>query len=586
MIVARDAEPGVRTCSQAWAKCLREEGFDVSTVDVTEASATATAVIVAPHAALRPLSDDPLRLVGVLERSVCISTSRLGSGALGADRPFHRAAAASVALSRDAARYLSAHGLATAHLKPGAHPSMCSQHSESRTLTVGTHARYSSFREDLIARSRDVLDPHSCDLRISRSPAASPPTHLEPERWLRWLTSVDVLISLPQDAGPGTEWCEVAPAVLNGAVVLTTAESDFHPLEPGEDVSIATGPGFADSLRRLLADDARRERMRASALARLLASPLDVSPLADAIQALAAQARRARPFVAEAPKESPLSPLRPEIAAAHAAAESARAHRERIRSGGEDQVTTTAAWDDGRAPTLSVVIPSWNQAAFVADAVQSALGAVGVDLEVVIVDDGSSDASATTVRELLQAHPGRMIKLVELADNRGLAAARNRGFLEARAPLVLLLDADDELLPHAPVALVAALQADPEAAFAYGLVARSGLAEEDLLGTEAWDPLLFRCGNYIPVTCSLVRRSAWELVGGYSAEGLLELGWEDMDFWMRLAEAGARGAHVRRIVGTYRVHGESMSTLTNLHADSLEAFMRERHPSIMGAHGT
>ena len=67
-----------------------------------------------------------------------------------------------------------------------------------------------------------------------------------------------------------------------------------------------------------------------------------------------------------------------------------------------------------------------------------------------------------------------------------------------------------------------------------------------------------------------MRRSAWELVGGYSAEGLLELGWEDMDFWLRLAAAGQHGAHIRRIVGTYRVHGDSMSTVTNRHAAALD----------------
>ena len=50
------------------------------------------------------MAGDPLRVAGVLRRSVCLSTSRLGSGALGADRPFHAAAAASVALSRDASQ--------------------------------------------------------------------------------------------------------------------------------------------------------------------------------------------------------------------------------------------------------------------------------------------------------------------------------------------------------------------------------------------------------------------------------------------------------------------------------------------------
>ena len=95
--------------------------------------------------------------------------------------------------------------------------------------------------------------PATC--AISHSAASRPPGHLEGDDWLSWLTSVDVLVSLPPEAGPGTDWCELAPAVLNGAVVVTTAESDFAPLEPGGDVAAATGRGFADSLRRLLADD-------------------------------------------------------------------------------------------------------------------------------------------------------------------------------------------------------------------------------------------------------------------------------------------------------------------------------------------
>jgi GT2 family glycosyltransferase len=131
--------------------------------------------------------------------------------------------------------------------------------------------------------------------------------------------------------------------------------------------------------------------------------------------------------------------------------------------------------------------------------------------------------------------------------------------------------------------LLAALEADAEAAFAYGLVARSGLDEEDLLGTEPWDPGLFRHGNYIPVTCSLLRRSAFDRAGGYCADGLLELGFEDLDFWLRLAELGAHGVQVRRIVGTYRVHGESMSTVTNAHAPALLEFLRARHPATLSA---
>ena len=243
MIVARDADPGVRVCAEAWAECLRDAGFDACTGDEPAASSAETAVIVEPHLALRTLAHDPVRIASVLKRAVCLSTSRLGSGALGADLPYHRAASASVALSRDAARYLSAHGVPTAHLKPGSHARLRSPRIESRTISVGTHSRYSRFREDILARSRQVLDPYTCDLRISHSALADPPGHLEPDTWLSWLSSLDVLVSLPLDSGPGTDWCEVAPAVMNGAVVLTTGNRILHRSSPARTLRPQPGRG-------------------------------------------------------------------------------------------------------------------------------------------------------------------------------------------------------------------------------------------------------------------------------------------------------------------------------------------------------
>ncbi len=506
MIVPRDADPGLRVCAQAWAEGLREAGLEVSSADAVDASRDATAVIVAPHAALRPLAHDPLRIAGLLQRAVCLSTSRLGSGALGADRPFHSAASASVGLSRDASLYLSAHGAPTAHLKPGSHPQLRAHVAAERRVAVGVHARYSSYREDLIARSRGVLDPYACDLRVSHSAETHPPEHLDGDDWLSWLTSVDVLVSLPPEAGPGTDWCELAPAVLNGAVVVTTAESDFAPLEPGEEIAAATSAGFADSLRRLLADDERRERMRSSALR----SPRGSSSRRHATRGgdRLGQARQPSRAAVRVRSSGPATGARrgaPRVrcrggsrccgGGAHAP--------ERERSNGADQTTTSRGWDDLPAPALSVVIPSYDQAAFVAAAVESALAAADVELEVVVVDDCSTDESAAVLRALLEGHDGRALKLVVHGDNEGLSAARNRGFLEARAPLVLLLDADDELLPHGPAALHRALEADPEAAFAYGLLARVGLERQDLLGTAPWDPVAvplrqLRAGDLLP----------------------------------------------------------------------------------------
>ncbi len=135
MIVSQDAQPGVRACSEAWAESLRGGGLDVRPAALPSTSGETTSVIVDPHAVLGPFAGDTLRVAAVLRRAVCVSTSRLGSGALGADRPFHRAASASLALSRDAARYLGAHGVPTAQLKPGSHPRLRAHNAQARTST-------------------------------------------------------------------------------------------------------------------------------------------------------------------------------------------------------------------------------------------------------------------------------------------------------------------------------------------------------------------------------------------------------------------------------------------------------------------
>ena len=94
---------------------------------------------------------------------------------------------------------------------------------------------------------------------------------------------------------------------------------------------------------------------------------------------------------------------------------------------------------------LSVIIPCYNVEAHVGTAVRSALAQQGVELEVLVVDDGSTDGTAAVVEALLPEAGGRMRLL--RGPHRGASAARNRGLAEARGTYVQFLDADDALLP-------------------------------------------------------------------------------------------------------------------------------------------
>jgi glycosyltransferase involved in cell wall biosynthesis len=92
---------------------------------------------------------------------------------------------------------------------------------------------------------------------------------------------------------------------------------------------------------------------------------------------------------------------------------------------------------------LSVVIPTWNRAGLVVEAVESALGQEGGDLEVIVVDDGSTDGTA----EIIEQRFGKAVKLLRMATRSGVGAARNEGVSQATGDLLAFLDSDDLWLP-------------------------------------------------------------------------------------------------------------------------------------------
>ena len=108
-----------------------------------------------------------------------------------------------------------------------------------------------------------------------------------------------------------------------------------------------------------------------------------------------------------------------------------------------------------RPPRVSVVIPTYNRAGTVGRAIASALAQTDQDREIIVVDDGSTDATAAVVARL-----GDAVRYVR-QENRGVAAARNRGIREARGAYVAFLDSDDEWLPEKLDRQVTVLEREP-----------------------------------------------------------------------------------------------------------------------------
>jgi glycosyltransferase involved in cell wall biosynthesis len=108
---------------------------------------------------------------------------------------------------------------------------------------------------------------------------------------------------------------------------------------------------------------------------------------------------------------------------------------------------------------LSVVIPTWNRAGLVGESVESVLGQEGGDLEVIVVDDGSTDGTS----EVIERRFGKSVKLLRMATRSGVGAARNEGVSQATGDLLAFLDSDDLWLPGKLKAELDVLERFPDA---------------------------------------------------------------------------------------------------------------------------
>ena len=177
------------------------------------------------------------------------------------------------------------------------------------------------------------------------------------------------------------------------------------------------------------------------------------------------------------------------------------------------------------SPTISFIIPAYNAAAYIARAIDSALAQTLPPLEVIVIDDGSSDNTV----EVVEKYPAP-VRLLRKA-NGGPASARNLGAKEAKGEWLALLDADDTCLP-ARLEREAALMDDPKVAVIY---ARPAPLQNDLTFVTLWKR------NAITTSSVLLRKSALEQVGWFDESREL-ISVEDYNLWLRLAHAGWRFA--------------------------------------------
>ncbi len=205
-------------------------------------------------------------------------------------------------------------------------------------------------------------------------------------------------------------------------------------------------------------------------------------------------------------------------------------------------------------PLVTVVIPCYNQAHFLGEAIESVLAQTYPHFEVVVVDDGSTD----NTQEAAAGYPGvRCIR----QENQGLAAARNTGIRHTKGTQLVFLDADDRLLPNALEAGLKALKEHPECAFVagrYRYIAFDGspLPTPQPPRSEGDHYAALLRDNHINMHATVMyQRAVFEHVGGFDTT--LD-SCEDYDLYLRVARDFPIECH-DEMVAEYRKHGGNMS---------------------------
>lgn len=480
-------------------------------------------------------------------------------------------------------------------------------------------------RDRVLAGLAPVLWDRDCEIRtfrFSRPVTGDEPGLVFGDDKYELLARSTLLVNIHRgdaDGGDGDasaeyfEWARMVEAMANGCLVVSEPSSGHEPLVAGEHFVECAADDLADTVVGLLADTERTSRIAEHArqavvgplaLEHSVAELLSVAdPIVERAVSIPTDAERPgtwwqrirgqsdRPVVRSAPPPllpvfSPYRALRRQVYDQLLAEIAHRRELGRFHSlldhGDPDHVgrTTTPAWDEASRETgveVSVVVTVYDYADVVIETLDSIIASRDVAIEIVIIDDASTDQSVAVVHSWMDRHAEVPVLLLTRAANQGLTRARNLAIDHARADLVMIMDADNLVYPTCLRRLADTLDAAPDAVFAYSTLEAFG-ADPGLRSAQGWHVPWLCDANYIDAQ-AMIRRSALERFDGYRVDDTM-YGWEDWDLWLRIAAAGEHGVHVAQMLGRYRTQGGSMVSLTNLAAGDLRAGLVARYPML------
>lgn len=419
------------------------------------------------------------------------------------------------------------------------------------------------------------------------------------KRKFRLLADSQVTLNLHRLETSSLEWVRVIEAMCNGAVVVSDHSTDDDPLVPGVHYLSGSRENLGRYAGLLIEQPDRAEALRQRAYEFIR----ERLPMRRAVEMLLEEgaallsARQPVPRIADIPQIVPYEPptfgwpteptqldfigsslrrIEGRLRRLEVAATRERLGLPAAGSAILDEYVTPAY--EVVSPRCSVVIPLHNYEREVIETLDSVAASTGIEFDVLIQDDCSTDGSLSAVRRYLETHPALPAKLRRAQVNQGLSATRNDLLAAARSNYVFTLDADNGVFPTGLARLADELDADPEATFAYSIIAgrRSGQYVR-LISERAWQPSLLRLGNYIDAMAMLRRDRILDL-GGYDTS---MFGWEDFHLWARVAEHGGHGAFVPEILSWYRLSEHSMISETHIDLVALWSKIRAAAPTLM-----
>ncbi len=579
-------------------------------------------LVVAPHEFFVLFAAGEVDRVRAADHAVCVNTEQQGTPFFDLAMQYARRGRVVLDINAHSLAAIRRMGLAAVHLPLGYVPSMDrwrADRDRPRSIDLGFLGGRTPRRERFIGGAAGQLWEWRTDLRLfswHRPVLAGNSRFTSGDDKYERLADTRILLNVHRDEEPYFEWARVVEAMANGCVIATETSEGIEPLRSGEHLVMTALDDLAEQAVALSFDESRRSRMAESAY-ELLTTRLHQRTLVEAALAAAADAAAASPTSAAGVSGTARAAVTRHLPARRHARtlkgslyptadrqmlektardlklaflgqmrtiRSIERSLATLRHGNPDHidVTTTPAVT-GSVPRVSVVIPLFNQGHYLGDALESVVSAAhdpSLPIEVVIVDDHSTDGSLAVAHRMLDERPWLPITLLARAANGGLPAARNTGFVHAGGRYVFALDADNVVYPNAFVTLARHLDEAPaDVVAAYGLLER--FDETGALGLTShlpWDPDLLVHGAFIDAM-AMFRKDAWQALGGYADDDGI-YGWEDYDLWLTAAEGGHRASLVTSVVGRYREQPGSMRKISDIDMATNFVTLRERHPRL------